>query len=58
MTKRREPQDTSRDERDVGEKLRNGELVEVGGRLLARCQRCGSIVRVDKPVLGGIHLCR
>jgi hypothetical protein len=29
---------------------------DVGGKLYARCQHCGSLVRV-KPLFGTLHIC-
>lgn len=29
----------------------------VGGKLRGVCHGCGQIVRVDKPLLGGLHIC-
>jgi hypothetical protein len=37
--------------------LRPGRLVAVGGKLYARCARCGNLIRVDKPILGSLHIC-
>ena len=37
--------------------LKKGRIVEVMGKHYARCMDCDSIVRVDKPFLGDIHLC-
>ena len=37
--------------------LGKGRIVEVMGKHYARCMDCDSIVRVDKPIFGDIHLC-
>lgn len=29
----------------------------VGNKLMAVCKDCGSIVRVDKPFIGSLHVC-
>lgn len=29
----------------------------IGGKWFAVCERCGKIVRRDKPLLGGVHFC-
>lgn len=29
----------------------------VGNKLMAVCSNCGKIVRADKPILGGTHIC-
>ncbi len=29
----------------------------VGKKLMGICSDCGSIVRIDKPIFGSIHLC-
>jgi hypothetical protein len=44
-------------EPSVHERLRRGEIVEVGGKLYAYCPECKKLVRVDKPFLGSLHLC-
>ncbi len=41
----------------MSERLRCGEIVNTGGKLVAMCQECGKIIRLDKPILGSIHLC-
>ena len=32
-------------------------LFKVGNKLYGVCQACGSIVRIDKPIFGDLHLC-
>lgn len=34
-----------------------GTLVQMGRRVYGRCYDCGELVRVDKPLLGSLHLC-
>ena len=29
----------------------------VGNKLMGKCYDCGKIIRIDKPILGSIHLC-
>ena len=29
----------------------------VGNKLMGKCFDCGKIIRIDKPVLGSMHLC-
>jgi len=29
----------------------------VGNKLMAQCGNCGKIVRIDKPLFGGLHIC-
>lgn len=36
---------------------RRGHLFHARGKLYGRCYDCGGIVRVDKPLLGSLHLC-
>jgi hypothetical protein len=33
-------------------------LFVVGHKLFGVCQKCGSIVRLDKPIFGSYHLCK
>lgn len=32
-------------------------VIVVQGKLYATCQTCGSLVRLNKPLLGSLHLC-
>lgn len=32
-------------------------LFTANGKLYGMCARCGSIVRMDKPIFGDIHFC-
>lgn len=29
----------------------------VGNKLMAVCRDCGKVVRVDKPIIGSLHVC-
>jgi hypothetical protein len=29
----------------------------VGNKLMAVCQKCGNVVRIDKPIFGSLHVC-
>ena len=29
----------------------------VGGKLLGVCPNCAKIVRIDKPIIGSVHVC-
>jgi hypothetical protein len=44
-------------EPSVHERLMRGEVVLVGRWLYRRCQTCGSIVRLNKPIIGDLHFC-
>lgn len=37
--------------------MRPGKIKVINGKLYTICAECGSIVRVDKPILGSLHLC-
>lgn len=41
----------------IDARLLRGEIIAVGSKLFGLCRDCGSIVRIDKPVLGSFHLC-
>jgi hypothetical protein len=32
-------------------------LIVAGGKLYAQCPDCGKLVRVNKPILGSLHIC-
>ena len=32
-------------------------VIIVGGKIYARCSACGKIVRINKPIIGDIHVC-
>lgn len=29
----------------------------VGGKWYGRCANCGGVVRINKPIIGGLHFC-
>jgi hypothetical protein len=29
----------------------------VGSKIYCRCEECGSLVRINKPIFGDLHLC-
>ena len=37
--------------------LKPGQIVTINGKLYGRCFDCGSIIRVDKWLIGSMHLC-
>ena len=39
------------------DRLRLGQEVVVDGRRYARCAACKKVVRVDKLIIGSLHLC-
>jgi hypothetical protein len=41
----------------INERLRRGEMVAVGGKLLVVCQECRTIVQVNKWLVGSLHIC-
>lgn len=41
----------------INERLRQGEIVEIGGKMFVLCQDCKGIVRMDKPIFGSLHRC-
>ncbi len=41
----------------INARLARGEIVAVGGKMYALCSTCGNIVRINKPLLGSVHLC-
>lgn len=34
-----------------------GHVIVIGHRLYARCSKCGSIIRINKPLFGSLHFC-
>lgn len=40
------------------ERLRRGEVVNIGGKLMVICQQCRSLIRIDKPIFGSLHVCQ
>ena len=37
--------------------IKPGQVVKIGKALYSRCAECDSLVRVNKPILGSLHLC-
>lgn len=37
--------------------LTQGKVVEIWGKVYALCDECGRLVRVNKPILGSLHVC-
>ena len=51
------PNDQYLEHEDITNQLLKGKIVRVGNKLMAICPRCNKLVRVDKPLIGSIHLC-
>lgn len=34
-----------------------GEAIKIKGKLYTRCPKCNTIVRVNKPLIGDLHVC-
>lgn len=43
----------------IGElrKMASGQFVDRGGKRYAICRECTKVIRVDKPLMGSLHLC-
>lgn len=39
------------------ERPRLGVPFTIGGKVFVMCNKCRKLVRIDKPILGSIHLC-
>jgi hypothetical protein len=50
--------DEERAEKTDSQRLQEGEFVTINGKLYGVCDRCGCIVRIDKPILGALHICK
>lgn len=37
--------------------IRPGEVVVVGNKLYGCCADCHSVIRLDKPIFGSLHIC-
>lgn len=37
--------------------LANGKIVDIGGKRYGMCRDCRKVVRLNKPLLGDLHLC-
>lgn len=33
------------------------QVLRVGNKLYCRCLTCGDVIRLNKPILGSLHLC-
>lgn len=42
---------------DIRNDLEKGKIVEIMGKYWACCADCNSVVRVDKPFIGSLHVC-
>lgn len=38
-------------------KLRPGVVYVLNGKLMSLCPECHTLIRVDKPLLGSLHVC-
>lgn len=45
-------------EDSMNARLLRGEIVAVGHKLYGLCLTCGSIVQINKPLIGGMHICK
>ena len=45
------------DERSILRALRPGEILVTNGKIYERCKRCREIVRMNKWLIGSLHLC-
>jgi len=45
------------DPKNTDNDLRNGRVVIINGKLYIKCSVCNCIVRLDKPIFGGLHIC-
>lgn len=32
-------------------------MIITGGKIYDRCQGCGALVQLNKPIIGGLHFC-
>lgn len=39
------------------ERMRGGEEVFVNGKVYALCPQCRQVIRMNKPLIGSLHLC-
>ena len=42
---------------NIRKQLEKGEIIKVGNKLYAKCKECGSLVRINKPIFGSLHVC-
>jgi hypothetical protein len=38
-------------------KWRDLEIIVAGNKLYVICGKCGKLVQINKPILGGLHYC-
>jgi hypothetical protein len=41
----------------IYDRLRRGEMVVVGNKLMAVCQTCSCLIQVNKWLFGSLHVC-
>jgi hypothetical protein len=41
----------------ISHPIRSDQMFAVGGKLYRWCGHCENLVRVNKPLLGGLHFC-
>lgn len=41
----------------INDKLLRGEIIQVKHKLYQLCSKCGTLVRINKPFIGSIHVC-
>ena len=44
-------------EKTINQRLRDGEIISTGNKLLGLCRECGSIVQINKRIFGSMHFC-
>jgi len=40
------------------ERMATGELLDRNGKRFGICSACRTVIRVDKPLFGGLHFCQ
>lgn len=43
--------------RTIKERLDSGEFAVVGKGLYGCCEGCGKVIRINKPIIGSLHIC-
>lgn len=33
-------------------------VIKIGNKIYARCHSCGQVVRLNKPIIGSLHVCK
>lgn len=49
---------TTVDPKQAIKDMRAGKLVVIGGKTYGFCKDCQSVIRMDKPVFGSLHICK